>query len=131
MNGDIVCVIGKNSRLYTFQIRNGKKKRVSNSFGTECSNVPKCVGLLCQNPKSVKIPCRKFDTVFNSHKSIHEYCQLIKNKPKGTYKRSEISERVKKANIELKKTSKSLKSKSKTTKVKFVQEKTPTKRKKN
>ena len=98
--GEISCTIGKNNLLYVFKVIDGRKRRVSNIEGILCKNLPFCIK---KNPCDNKIntPCKKQNTIFNSKSTIKEYCQLLENRPKGEYKKSERKKIANKANKEL------------------------------
>ena len=104
MEGAIVCTTGRNKRLYTFQIVNGKKVRVANTFARECNNVPRCGKKKVMCGSAPKLPCKKKSHIFNSKQDLKEYCGLIRARPKGEYGRRERAEIAVKATKEMAKT---------------------------
>ena len=102
MEGDIVCTIGKNKRIFIFQIVHGKKKRVSNEFALKCKNIEKCNSHLCAKTTVKNTPCRKKKTIFTSKTLVKEWCVEKKERNKNKeYSKKERIDRAAEATEEL------------------------------
>lgn len=129
MEEEIICILTKNHRLYTYQVKDGKKIRVSNEYAQTarpgCKNVKSCPSrrVLCKGGKiSSKLPCKKKRHIFNSKEDVEEYCLLLEARPKGDYERRDRKAIVERVNEEDKQSALPKKKSSK--KVKFASTRT-------
>ena len=106
----IVCKMDKLGRLQVFKIdtKTKKMKRVPKEEGFRCANINKCPNTTprsfidCQKVISKdSYPCKKKRTVFSTRREFLEFVDL--KKKRRSPKRTPRKQKVKKANIALKK----------------------------
>jgi hypothetical protein len=94
---NIVCVKGKDKKLYVFGVdHRGKKHRVrndlvnQNEIEVDCE-VDDCkISKLCGNDAKKYLPCKFKEHTFHSEDDRKSYCEVYNERPKGDYRREEI-----------------------------------------